>query len=175
MKIQIAKLNYLRIAPRKVRLVANLIKGMPVNQAQAQLMFNPRKAALPILKLLQSAIASAKTKNLNEKKLVVKEIKVDQGPAFKRYMPRAMGRATLILKKTSHITLILEEAEKEFKEKFKIEKKEKKSKKEKEPKKEKQKPPIKITSSEKEGKEQIKKEAPEKDSLIRKIFRRKTG
>lgn len=105
-----AKLNYLRIAPRKVRLVANAIKGLPVNEAEAQLLFRPKHSSKPLLDLLRSAMANAKNNHkLNPDKLMVKEIRVDQGPTLKRFLPRAMGRATPLQKKTSHIYLTLEE------------------------------------------------------------------
>jgi len=105
-----AKLNYLRIAPRKVRLVANLIKGLDVTEAQTQLKFLPKRAAGPILKLLKSAIANAKHNfNLTEENLYIAKITIDQGPSLKRWMPRAMGRATPIMKRTSHLTIVLEE------------------------------------------------------------------
>lgn len=124
MKTQVAKLNYLRIAPRKVRLVANLIKGMQVSEAEAQLLVNPKRASESVLKLLRSAVSNAKNNKLAVEKLVVKEVRVDEGPVLKRWMPRAQGRATPIHKKSSHITLILAEAEKAVKSRFKIEKKE---------------------------------------------------
>ncbi|TSC82034.1 MAG: large subunit ribosomal protein L22 [Parcubacteria group bacterium Gr01-1014_20] len=107
---QIAKLNYLRIAPRKVRAVANLIKGQSVNEAEAQLLAQRRRPAVQLLKLLRSAVANAKNgKRLDPDKLVVKSIRVDQGPMLKRSLPRARGMATPIQKKMSHITLVLEE------------------------------------------------------------------
>ncbi len=103
-------LNNLRIAPRKVRLVANLIKKSSVFSAQAQLKFQNKKAALPILKLLKSAVASAANNfNLPSENLRVLNIFVDEGPKLKRFRARAFGRAGAIHKKTSHITLILEE------------------------------------------------------------------
>ena len=120
MKTATAKLNYLRMAPRKTRLIANMIKGLSANEAEAQLLLNPRKASEPILKLLRSAIANGKQKNIQLENLFVKEIRVDQGPMLKRFMPRAQGRATPIQKKTSHITLILAESEKIKKPRFKI-------------------------------------------------------
>lgn len=105
-----AKLNYLRIAPRKVRLVANAIKGLSVNEAEAQLLFRARRSGKPLLDLLRSAMANAKNNHkLNPDKLMVKEIRVDQGPTLKRSLPRAMVRATPLHKKTSHVYLILEE------------------------------------------------------------------
>jgi len=119
-----AKLNYLRMAPRKTRLVANMIKGLSANEAEAQLLLHSKKAGEPILKLLRSAIANAKQKNIQLENLFVKEIRVDQGPILKRFMPRAQGRATPIQKKTSHITLILAESEKAKVSRFKIVKQE---------------------------------------------------
>ena len=103
-------LNNLRIAPRKVRLVTNLIKKSSVLSALAQLKFQSKKAALPMLKLLKSAIASAVNNfNLSPENLRILNILVDEGPKLKRFRPRAFGRAGAIHKKTSHITLILEE------------------------------------------------------------------
>ncbi|MBI3046607.1 MAG: 50S ribosomal protein L22 [Candidatus Harrisonbacteria bacterium] len=105
-----AKLNYLHIAPRKVRLIANALKGLSVNEAEAQLLFRPQRPAKPLLDLLRSAAASAKYNHkLNPDKLIISSIKVDQGPMIKRSLPRAMGRATPLQKKMSHISLILEE------------------------------------------------------------------
>ena len=107
---QHAQLNYLRITPRKVRLVADAIKGLSVNEAEAQLMNLSKRAAKPLLKLLRSAIADAKhNQRLNPDQLYIQGIRVDQGPMLERYLPRARGRATPIQKKTSHITLILRE------------------------------------------------------------------
>lgn len=114
----VARLSYLRIAPRKARLVANLIKKMRVNEAEAQLMVHSMRAALPILKLLKSAIENAKNKKMDEKKLFIQEIRVDNGPMLKRWMPRAQGRATPIHKGTSHVTIILAEKETEGKSRF---------------------------------------------------------
>jgi large subunit ribosomal protein L22 len=106
---QTVKLNYLRITPRKVRLVADTIRGMRVNEAEAQLMFQRRRASEAILKLLRSAVASAKLNKMNPDKLVVKSITVDQGPMLKRIMMRARGSASGIQKKMSHVTLVLSE------------------------------------------------------------------
>lgn len=104
------KLNNLRISPRKVRLTADLIRGMKVAQAQVQLSFLGKRSANPILKLLNSAIANAKNNfKISEKKLFVSKIFVDCGPVLKRQMPRAFGRSAAIMKRTSHITLVLEE------------------------------------------------------------------
>ena len=103
-----AKLRYLRITPRKVRVVADLIRGKNVNQALAQLAYVEKRAAEPVAKLLRSAVANADQASkgsVDVDQLVVKELMVDQGPSLRRYMPRAMGRAFKILKKTSHISL----------------------------------------------------------------------
>ena len=106
-----ASLRYLRITPRKVRVVADLIRGKNVNAALAQLAYVEKRAAEPLAKLLRSAVAnaeqSAKEQSLDVDRLRVKELMVDQGPSLRRYMPRAMGRAFKILKTTSHIQLTL--------------------------------------------------------------------
>jgi len=105
-----AKLNYLHIAPRKVRLVASALKGLTVNEAEAQLLFRPQRSSQPLLKLLRSAVANAKNINkLDPGALVVENIQVNQGPMMKRFLPRAMGRATPIQKKMSHVVLVLGE------------------------------------------------------------------
>ena len=100
--------KYLRIAPNKARLVANLIRGKRVGEALTVLRFTPKKGARFINKTLQSALASAEnTKKMDIDKLIVKTIYVDKGPVLKRWHPRAMGRATPILKRTSHVTVVL--------------------------------------------------------------------
>jgi large subunit ribosomal protein L22 len=104
-----ATLRYLRITPRKTRLVANLIRGKNVAEALSILQFTRRSASEPIRKLVQSAIANAETANANVDLLFVKTIMVDEGPQLRRFMPRAMGRATRINKKTSHVTCVLAE------------------------------------------------------------------
>ncbi len=104
-----ASLNHLRLSPRKARIVANMIKGMGVGQAQDQLRFSAKEASRPILKLLNSAIANAEHNFKQEREnLYVKSIAVNQGTSLKRWMPRAFGRASPILKRASHINLILE-------------------------------------------------------------------
>src|SRR3989338_4804193 len=101
-----AKLNYLRISPRKTRLVGNLIKGRTVKEAEKTLIFTYKKAASPFLKFLRSATANAKNNfQLDEDNLYVKELKVDQAPTLKRWMPRARGRATRIKKRWSQFQL----------------------------------------------------------------------
>jgi len=105
-----ASLNNLRVAPRKMRLVTGLVKGKPVAQAKAQLAFLVKKPAPLVLKLLNSAVANAKHNfSLQESNLFIKKIVVEEGPVLKRWMPRAMGRAYPIMKRTSSVKLILEE------------------------------------------------------------------
>ena len=107
METQKAQLRYLRIAPRKTRSVADLIRGLSVNDAEAQLMVQRRRPAKALLKLLRSAVSNAKNRKLNADHLFVSEIRVDGGPMLKRYLPRARGSATPIQKKMSHVTLTL--------------------------------------------------------------------
>ena len=95
-----AKLSYLRISPRKVRLVANLVRGKDVAHAERQLQVLPKRAARPILKLLRSALSNTEEK---EKGLYVSQIRVDQGPPYKRGRSRARGRVFPIHKMTSHV------------------------------------------------------------------------
>ncbi len=103
-------MNNLRMAPRKVRLVANLIKGMSVAQAKNQLAFMVRKPAPLILKLLNSATANAKHNfSLEENNLYIAKILVEAGPTLKRWLPRAMGRATPLRKRTCSVKLVLGE------------------------------------------------------------------
>lgn len=105
-----AQLNNLRVAPRKVRLVANLVKGMKVDAALDQLRFLNKKSAEPVATLLSSAIANAINNfSLDRANLKIKEAVVEQGITLKRFMPRAYGRANVIRKKMSHVRIILEE------------------------------------------------------------------
>lgn len=105
-----AKLRYLRIAPRKVRLVADLLRGKSVEEAQNILNFTQKRVALPILKLLKQGISNAKNNfQMEEKNLYISKVLVDEGPKLKRVRPRARGHADEIQKKTSHITLVLDE------------------------------------------------------------------
>lgn len=110
MQVQ-AKLRHARTAPRKARLVANMIRGKNVNDAMNILMFTPKRVAEKFQKLLKSAIANAEEnhKVLDVDDLVVKNVLVDEGVTWKRNLPRARGMATMLRKRTSHITLILEE------------------------------------------------------------------
>lgn len=103
-----AKLNYLHIAPRKTRLVADLIKGMHVKEAKAQLKFMPQRFAGHLSKLLNSAIANAENNfKLDKEGLFIKNITVDEGTPFKRWRPVSRGRAFPIMKRTCNINLIL--------------------------------------------------------------------
>lgn len=119
-----AQLRHLRIAPRKVRLVVNAIRGLSVSKAEAQLQFMNKKSAIPILKLLQSAVANAEhNSKLNRDKLMIHSIAVGDAVTLKRWMPRAMGRATPIRHHASHVQLVLSDkvvkGKKEVKEKAK--------------------------------------------------------
>lgn len=100
--------NY-RQSPRKVRLVANLIKGKNTKIALVELDFLPKRAGLPIKKLLLSAIANATNLGISKDNLFIKELRVDKGIVMKRMMPAAMGTGHRINKRTSHITLSLAE------------------------------------------------------------------
>ncbi len=108
--LTIAKLRYLRIAPRKVRLAADLIRGKSIEKAQVILNFTVKKPALPLLKLLKQAVANAKDNQKEVSALYISKITVDEGPKLKRWRARARGRAFEIQKKTSHITLVLDAA-----------------------------------------------------------------
>ena len=102
--------KYIRISPQKTRLVVNLIRGKKVEEAQKILIFTRKKAAGIVEKVLKSAIANAaQNPNIDEKILYVKEVFVGQGPTLKRWRARAQGRAAMIKKRMSHITVILDE------------------------------------------------------------------
>ncbi|MCK5696362.1 MAG: 50S ribosomal protein L22 [Desulfobacula sp.] len=108
-----ATTRYTRISPIKLRLPINEVKGKNAGQALMLLKFMPLKAAGIIYKTLQSAIANAEHNNeLDVDKLIVKNIIVDHGPTMKRFRPRARGRASRILKRSSHLTIIVEETDK---------------------------------------------------------------
>jgi len=106
-----ASMKHLRISPRKVRMVVDTVRGKSASQAMDILRFAPKKAAMPVQKLLKSAVANAGEHNgvSNVDDLFIEHIVVDEGPTIKRYMPRARGRATPIRKRTSHIRLELRE------------------------------------------------------------------
>ncbi len=102
--------RHIRVSPRKARLVADNIKGKPVEDAMNILAYTPKKAAGILSKVLRSAIANAEQiPGIDIDTLYVKQVRVDEGPTWKRIMPRAMGRATRILKRTSHITVVVDE------------------------------------------------------------------
>lgn len=105
-----AQARYVRQAPYKVRQVVDLVRGKPVGEAQRVLMFSRRTAAKTIAKLLKSAVANAEeTGKLDVDRLVIARAWVDEGPTWKRWIPRAMGRGTPVRKRTSHITVELVE------------------------------------------------------------------
>ena len=106
-----AKVTFVRIAPRKVKIVLDLIRNKPTDEAIAILKHTPKAACEPLEKLLKSAIANAENKNMDVTRLYISECSVDQGPTLKRIRPRARGSANRINKKTSHINLVLKEAE----------------------------------------------------------------
>ncbi len=163
-----AKLNYLRIAPRKVRLVADLVRNMDVKEAENQLKFMPKRASIPLLKLLNSAIANAKNNfNLEKDVLYIKKLTIDEGPPFKRWRPIARGRANPIMKKTTHINLVLE-----IKKGAKIEKKIIEEVKPEEVKKIEERPEKEIKKPKPRAPKEITKR-PESKGLFKKIFKRK--
>ena len=105
-----AVLRRFRQSPRKVRVVADLIRGKKVGAALAQLAYVEKRAALPVAKLLRSAVANADQASKGQvdvDQLYVKELQVGQGPSLRRFMPRAMGRAFKVLKKTSHLSIVV--------------------------------------------------------------------
>jgi ribosomal protein L22 len=103
-----AQAKYVRHAPRKARLVVDHIRGKSIDEARAILQHTPRAAAVDVLKLLESAVANAENNHeLVADELFVRKVYVDEGPTLKRYRPRALGRATRIRKRTSHMTIQL--------------------------------------------------------------------
>lgn len=102
--------RFIRISPQKARLVADAVKGQHVESALNVLRFMPKKGARILRKIMESALANAsQNEAIDVDTLFVKNIYVDGGPSLKRIRPRAMGRATRIIKRTSHITVVLEE------------------------------------------------------------------
>jgi len=102
--------RYIRISPQKARLVADVIRGAEVEKAINVLRFMPKKGAAILRKVLESAVANAsQNQDIDVDTLYVKKIFIDSGPTLKRMRPRAMGRANRILKRTSHITVVLDE------------------------------------------------------------------
>jgi large subunit ribosomal protein L22 len=104
-----AKLRYLRVAPRKASLVIDLVRGKGVAVVISILTFTRRAASEPVRKLIESAMANAEASDADVDRLYVKMICVDEGPTMRRFRPRAMGRATRINKRTSHVTCVLAE------------------------------------------------------------------
>ncbi len=106
--------RFVRISPKKARRVANMVRGMKAKDALNVLKFVPQRAAVPIAKTIKSAVANAKNNyQMNEDLLYIKRIFVDQGPVMKRILPRAMGRADIIRRPLSHITVYVEEMKEE--------------------------------------------------------------
>ena len=104
--------RFVRITPMKVRRVVDMVRGAPVDDALATLRFAPQAASETVYKVLESAVSNATTtEGLERSGLVVSKALVDEGPTLKRFRPRAQGRATRILKRTSHITLVVQPAE----------------------------------------------------------------
>lgn len=102
--------RFVRISPRKVRLVMDEVRGKKVDDALNLLTFAPQKGARLLRKLIRSAVSNAQNNNnLDPDSLVVKTVYADEGPVLKRFIPRAQGRATQIRKRTSHLTVILDE------------------------------------------------------------------
>ena len=109
-----AKARFIRMSPKKVRLVADLVRGLDVDKAEAQLTFTRKAATRPVLKVIRSARANAEHNHkISPETLFIKAIMVDGGPVLSRWTPRAFGRATPIRKRTSHITVVLDERTKE--------------------------------------------------------------
>ena len=174
MNKQTVKLNFLRMAPRKVRAIAGLMRGMPVAEAEAQLMHERRRPAKPLLKLLRSAMDAAKTiKKMNPDKLVIESIAVDQGPMLRRSLPRARGVATMIQKKMSHVTLTLVEKS-DISPRFNIiiKKKAKKSDSDQKPSRKKRETPANTAVG--EGGEAKEREQKQHPGFFRRVFRRKS-
>ena len=102
--------KYVRTSPQKVRMIIGAIKGKPVEEAMSKLKFMPQKAAGILENVLRSALANAEQKkDMDVDRLVVRNVFADQGPTMKRWRPRARGRATRILKRSAHITVVLAE------------------------------------------------------------------
>ncbi|MCC2309629.1 MULTISPECIES: 50S ribosomal protein L22 [Cellulomonas] len=112
-----AKARFVRVTPQKARRVVDLIRGKQAGEAVAVLKFAPQAAGETVLKVVESAIANAReaakrnNERLDEQDLYISEVFVDEGPTLKRFRPRAQGRASQILKRTSHITVVVAERE----------------------------------------------------------------
>lgn len=144
-----ASLKHLRKSPKKVRLIADLVRGSEVNKALAQLKFSKKWASEPVIKLLESAVANAVNNfELDKDNLFVKEIKVNEGVTMHRWMPKAQGRATAIRKRSSHVEVVLGEIKESGK---------------KGPKKQKVEAPVKLDKIKKEGSVEIETSSPEEN------------
>ena len=105
-----AKAKFVRISPQKIRLVMNQVRGKRVEEALNMLSFAPQKGARMLKKLIDSAVANAsQNSNVDVDALFIKRVFADQGPTLKRFRPRAQGRATRIRKRSSHLTVVLDE------------------------------------------------------------------
>jgi large subunit ribosomal protein L22 len=103
--------KYIRISPQKARLVADTVRGMNVDEAITALRFMPKKGARILRKVIESAVANAdQMETIDVDTLYIKSIEINGGPSLKRFRPRAMGRATSIIKRTSHITVVDDDA-----------------------------------------------------------------
>ncbi len=183
MKQVTAQLKYLRIAPRKVRLLADTIRGLSIEEAEAKLLVSARRPKTALLKLVRSAQANAKNNHkLDPGMLYIKEVRVDQGPMLKRWMPRSRGSIAAIQKKMSHVTLILGIAEKPQTKRFSIVIKKKEKKEEGEKKGTKQKPQQEISAEKAHAQEKTKEreqkpaaetKPKETKGALKKMFRRK--
>ena len=107
--------KFLRIAPRKMRLVINPIRHQHPERAFQILMTLQKKAARMVEKVLKSAVANAKVLGMDESRLTIADVRADGGPTMKRFMERSMGRANRIIKRTTHLTLILKEGDRQWK------------------------------------------------------------
>jgi large subunit ribosomal protein L22 len=114
-RIAVAKLKHLRIGPRKLRLVVDAVRFQPVGKAFQTLMVLKKKGARIVEKILNTAAANAKVIGMDESRLYIADIRVDGGPVMKRFMARSMGRADRILKRTSHLSMILKEGGRQWK------------------------------------------------------------
>lgn len=178
-----AKAKYIRMSPRKVRLVVDLIRGLDLDKAYAQLSLINKAAARPVEKLLNSAEANAHHNfEIEKDNLYIKEIRVDEGPVLQRWKARAYGRATEILRRSSHVNVVLEEkVPSKAKAKKSREKKEERAKPDsvqKEELKEKKGPQGSFDAKRKvkhRDKQHSDKKAEKEKGLFKKVFKRKSG
>ncbi|RKY30258.1 MAG: 50S ribosomal protein L22 [Candidatus Omnitrophota bacterium] len=162
-----ANLRYLRISPRKVRLVADVIRGLPVAEAEAQLVSLKKRAAVPLMKLLRSAAKNAEdSRNVDKDRLYISSIAVNEGPALKRVERRARGGANILHKRMSHVSIELGVMEKK-QPKYVVPEREKKGKQ----------APRSDGGKEKQGPEAPKREMripKERKGVLKRLFRRKS-